>query len=584
MQSYSELLRQRRRISWLNLGLVGVGVVLVGRLFSLQIVNHQRYRVLATREHNRKYEIPASRGQIYLKDGDDRSPLALNQNLKLLYGDPKQVTDPVKAAKALVALTGDSVDDYTKALSSPGEYVVLKQKVTTELASKITALHLDGIGLSDQQYRTYPEGQLASQVVGFVNQDGKGQYGIEGFLDKDLAGTPGRLSAKTDIAGNPIATADNIVDQPVNGKSFILTLDRNIQAQSEKFLKDGVQAVGAKSGSVIVMDPKTGAIKAMANWPTYDANDFGSVKDYSLFSNSVVSDQFEPGSGFKVITMSTGLDTGKVKPDTTYDDSGEFKQDGYVIHNAENHKFGIQTMTDVITKSLNTGVIFVLKSLGGDPNAINLTGKKTLYDYITKHFGFGVATGVEQEGEASGNVVAPNKGANGNNVNYANMTFGQGISVTMIQMANAVSAIANGGKLYQPYLVDTTIEADGTEHKTDPRVINPRVISPEAAKQMTDMMITVVQHGSGWAAKMKGYDVAGKTGTAQIPRADGQGYEDGKNIGSFVGFAPVQDPRFVIMVRINEPKVSGFAETTTVPVFAHIADWMMKYYAVPPNS
>lgn len=574
--------RQLIRITWLNLVMVFFGAIVGWRLFQLQIVSHKHYVALASQSQNRRYEVPAKRGQIYLLDGENKVPLALNQNLKLLYADPTKVKDKVKAAKALTELVGESEKAIYEKLLLPGEYVVLKRGLTSAQIEQIMALRLVGVGSSDQASRIYPEGQLAAQVAGFVNQDGVGQYGLEGFLNEELTGKAGLLKAETDTRGNPIATSDNIVTPPTNGKSFVLTIDRNIQAQAEKFLKEGVESVKATSGSVVIIDPASGAVRAMANWPTYDPNQFVLVKDYGLFSNSVVSSQFEPGSGFKVITMAAGLDTGKVRADTTFDDTGLVELDGRKIRNAENHKFGVQNMTDVIQKSLNTGVIFVLKSLGGDLNTINLAGKKVFYEYVTKKFGFGVPTGIEQVGEASGHINQPTKN-NGNNVNYANMTFGQGLSVTMLQMTNAVASIANGGKLYQPHLIDSTIDGDQHIVKTQPKIINPRVVSPEVARQLTDMMVQVVEKGSGWQAKMKGYKVAGKTGTAQIPRADGKGYEEGKNIGSFVGYAPAHDPKFVMMVRINEPKVPGFAESTTVPVFARISEWLMKYYAVPPQ-
>lgn len=574
--------RQLLRITGLNLVLVVFGGLLGWRLFILQIVEHGKYVALASQSHNRKYEVPAKRGQLYLLDGDQQVPLALNQNLKLLYADPSVIDDKVKAAKAISQLTGDSEQVVFGLLSQPGEYVVLKRGLINDQAAKILALHINGIATSDQSARIYPEGSLAGQEIGFVNQDGVGQYGLEGFLNDELTGKPGLLRAQTDTRGNPIATADNLINPPTNGKNFVLTIDRNVQAQAEKFLKAGVEGVGAVSGSVVIMDPTSGAIRAMANFPSYDPNLYTAVKDYNLFSNQVVSNQFEPGSGFKVITMAAGLDTGKVHPETTYDDTGTVELDGRVIKNAENHKFGIQTMTDVIQKSLNTGVIFVLKMLGGDPKAINLAGKKVFYEYITKKFGFGVPTGIEQVGEVAGHINPSSKNS-GNDVNYANMTFGQGLSVTMLQMTNAAAAIANGGRLYQPYLIDTTIDDNQHKTKTDARIVNQHVVSTEAAKQLTDMMIQVVEHGSGYQAKIKGYKVAGKTGTAQIPRPDGKGYEEGKNIGSFVGFAPAYDPRFVMMVRINEPKVPGFAESTTVPVFGHIAEWLLKYYAVAPQ-
>jgi cell division protein FtsI/penicillin-binding protein 2 len=562
-----------------------LGGIILLRLFSLQVIQHQHYLAVATKEHQRKYEVAAKRGEIFVRDGDIKVPLALNQTLKLLYADPSIIPegDKAKTAQALAGVTGDPVSFYLTALQQSKEYVVLKTKVPGDMASKIKNQNLYGIGLIDQDYRVYPEGQLASQLLGFVNGDGDGQYGVEGYMDDKLKGDPGQLNAKTDTNGVPIATADNIIKQPVDGSSVVLTIDRNIQAQAEQFLKKGVENAKAKSGSVVVIDPKTGAVKAMANYPTYDPNDFGNVTDYSLFTNSIVSDQFEPGSGFKVITMSAGLDTGKVHPDTTYDDTGSVQIDGYTVSNAAGHKDGPGTnMMKVIRDSLNTGVVFVLRQLGTDPNKITPQSKKVLYDYVVKHFGFGVRTGIEQADEAQGYVHAPDHASD---VNYANMTFGQGISVTMMQMVTAVSAIANGGKMYQPYLVDQTISPDGTESsRTLPRVVNDHVISAQAAHDITAMMQVVVEHGSGYLAHLPGYNIAGKTGTAQIPRADGKGYEDNKNIGSFVGFGPVEDPRFVLMVRINEPQINGFAETTTVPVFANISKWLLQYYAIPPSS
>jgi cell division protein FtsI (penicillin-binding protein 3) len=583
LNNYVDLSRQKKRLTWLCLGLVVLSALMTWRLFHLQVMNRDRYLVMASQSHNRKYSIPASRGQIYLKDGEGKVPLALNQNLKLLYADPSMIKDKVKTSKILAPELGESEQVLYQKLNQPGEYVVLKRQLSQDAAKKIAKLNLIGINSLDQPSRTYPEGSLAAQVVGFVNGDGVGQYGIEGYLNEQLAGKPGLLKAKTDVMGNPIATADNIVKAPENGTSYVLTIDRNIQAQAEKFLRQGVENVKAKSGSVIIMDPKTGAIRAMANWPSFDPNNYGAVEDYSVFSNAVVSNQFEPGSGFKAFAMAAGLDSKKVRAETTFNDTGEVEVDGRKIRNAANHKYGISTMSDVMQKSLNTGMVFILKQLGGDADKINLAGKKLLHEYITKKFGFGVATGIEQSGEAAGHINPPSN-RNGNNVNYANMTFGQGLTVTMLQMVDAIAAVANGGELYQPYLIEQSIAADQSTKTTQPKLINGRVISSETSRQLTEMMVRVVEHGSGWPAKMKGYRVAGKTGTAQIPKANGQGYEETKNIGSFVGFAPVDDPKFVMMVRINEPNVAGFAESTTVPVFAQIAQWLVGYYGIPPQS
>jgi cell division protein FtsI (penicillin-binding protein 3) len=580
---YTDSLIQKRRLRLMVTMAAAMGAVLLWRLFYLQVVERGRYLAMASKTQLRQYQIPASRGEIYLLDGENKTPLVLNQNLKTIYANPRLVADKVKASRALAGITGDAEEGYYKLLTQDKSYVTLKTKLPAALAEKVLELKLPGVGALDQQYRVYPEGLLASQITGFVNADGEGQYGVEGFLNTDLAGRPGIVGAKTDTRGNPIATADNMVTPPQHGTSYILTIDRNIQAQAEKYLKQGVEAVGAKSGSVVIMDPATGAVKAMANWPTYNPAEYAKVSDYKLFSNPVVSSLFEPGSGFKVFTMAAGIDTGKVAANTVYDDTGSVEVDGRTIRNAENHRFGNQNMTDVIQKSLNTGMVFVLKSLGGDSEKITIAGKKLLHEYLTKRFGFGVATGIEQSGEAAGRVNPPTT-QNGNNVNYANMTFGQGTSVTMLQMTAAMSAIANGGKLYQPRLIHAEIGPDYEVKTIKPKLINGQSISPTTASTLTGMLEMVVQKGSGWATRMPGYRIAGKTGTAQIPRADGKGYEEGKNIGSFIGFAPAESPRFVMMVRVDEPRTNGFAESTAVPIFGEITKWLLNYYAIAPAS
>lgn len=563
--------------------LVVFGVGLFARLFYLQIVQHNRYLAQASSEHTRKYEIPARRGELFVQDRDGVSPIALNQRLKLLYADPRFVEDKPAAAKKLAEVTGASAADYEARLKKGIEYTVLDGRLSQAVAEKIKALNLPGIGLSERDYRTYPEGQLAAQVLGFVNADGIGQYGVEGYLDGQLDGTPGQLAAKTDTHGIPIATAKNVIKPPVDGTNYVLTIDPNIQAMAEQELAEQVQTVKAKSGSVVILDPATGAVRAMANYPTYDPNQYSKVTDYSVFVNQVVTDQFEPGSGIKAFTMAAGLDQGKIRPDTTYDDPGSIKVGDRIISNAAGDKAGKnKSMTVVLRDSLNTGVVYVLRMLGGDPDKITPTGKKILYDYFTKHFGFGLRTGIEQTSEAPGSVPPPNT----NDVSYANMTFGQGMSATMIQMAAAMGAVANGGRLYQPHVVSGVMKPDGTLQSVKPKIVSDHVMSPAAVRDLTAMLEVVVQRGSGYKAgeMNKGYRIAGKTGTAQIPRPDGKGYIDGANIGSFVGFAPAESPKFVVMVRINEPGVQGYAETTTVPVFADICRWLFKYYGVPPSS
>ncbi len=582
----NDTITQRRRISSYTAMLIFFGLVLAGRLAYLQVVRHGSYLKQATNEHTRKYEIPARRGELFVHDGDSVSPIALNQTLTLVYADPRYVTNKPEVAGKLARVLGGKAETYLDRLNHGIEYTELATRVSSAAADKVRKLNLAGVGLADRDYRSYPEGSLAAQTIGFVNADGLGQYGIEGYLDDALAGAPGQLAAKTDTHGIPIATANNVVKPPVDGTNYLMTIDRNIQAMAESELAAQIKKVGAKSGSIVVMDPSNGAVRAMANFPTFDPNAYSTATDYSVFTNQVVSSQFEAGSGIKAFTMAAGLDQGKVTPTSTYDDPGCYQVDDRKICDAAGDKPGKgKTMTVVLRDSLNTGVMFVLRMLGEKPETFTLNGKKTLYDYFTKHFGFGVRTGIEQSNEAAGSVPLPSNNA-GNNVSYANMAFGQGMSVTMIQMVAAMAAIANGGHLYQPRLVDGTVAADGTVTPSKSKLLADHVMSQKAITDLNGMLQVVVQHGSGYIAggMNPGYKIAGKTGTAQIPKPDGTGYIDGANIGSFVGFAPADNPKFVVMVRINEPGVSGYAETTTVPVFGDVCRWLFKYYGIPPSS
>lgn len=580
MATYNESLRARRRLAVLAslslLVVAGIGL----RLVQVQLLEHGKYLALAKQSQSRKYEVPPKRGEIYVLDGDKKTPLVLNQTLDTLYVDPRYIKDQVKASADLAKATNGDAVKYQQAMAKGGDYVVLARKLTKEQSQGVRDLKLTGVGLQEESYRLYPEGQLASQVTGFVNAEGKGQYGFEAAKDNELAGTPGLLNATTDINGIPIATANNYLKPPVNGNSYVLTIDRNIQSQAEKYLAEGVRNVGAVSGSVVVMDPKTGAVKAMANYPTYDPANYAKVTDYQVFANSVVTNAFEPGSGFKAFTMAAGLDSGKINAGTTYNDTGSFEVNEYTVRNSENRQFGTQSMGQVILRSLNTGVIFILRSMGSDINKITPAGKQLFYDYLTNHFGFGLKTGIEQAGESAGRVNPPKA----SDVNYANMTFGQGLSATMLQMAQAYVPLANGGTMYQPYLVDKVIYPDGRVEEIKPKIIKDHVIKEQTVKDITPMLESVVTQGSGRATNLPGYKVAGKTGTAQVPKQDGSGYDPTKNIGSFTGFAPVGDPKFVMMVRINEPKTAGFAESTTVPVFGNIASWLLRYLAVPPQQ
>lgn len=580
--AFAEAIRSSRRINFVLILMGTILALVIFRLVQVQVVHSADYKQKAISQQSHKFEIPAKRGEIYVADQSDLYPVALNQSLKLMYADPKFIADPGKAAEQLASITGLDEAKLKKDLTYDGNrYIELKQKVSREEADKINDLKIAGIVLKDKDYRFYTEGDMLSHVLGYVNVDGQGQYGIEQYLNDDLTGKTGLLRSVTDSQGVPIVSSANTIVEPQNGQSIVLTIDRSIQTIAQKALKEAVEKNQAESGSIIVMEPDSGAIKALVNYPTYDPNAYGQVKpdDYKVFINSAVSNQYEPGSGFKAITMAAGIDSGKVQANTKFTDTGMVKIDDREVFNANKKSYGATDMAGVIKNSINTGVVFVLKSMGGDIENINRAGRTLFYNYIKK-FGFGVKTGVEQAFEAEGNVKPPTAPS----VDYANMTFGQGIGVTSMQMIQAVAAVANGGKLIQPRLVDKVIDKDNNTKKIEPKIINDRVISPQAAATVANMMIAVVEQGSGHAAQMKGYKVAGKTGTAQVPRPDGKGYEESKNIGSFVGFAPASNPKFIMLVRIDYPKNVSFAELTAVPAFGTVARELVKYYQIPPSG
>lgn len=554
-------------------------IAILYRLVQVQGLHAKDYQAKAYSQQSRKFEIPATRGEIYVNDNDELYPLALNDRQKFLYADPKLISDPKETASKLAPILQLDERQLVEQLTyKDSRYIELKQRVAKQDADKIAELELSGVILQDRDYRYYTEGALFSHVLGYVNADEKGQYGIEEYFNTQLSGKNGQLRAITDNRGVPIATQENVLTPAQNGKGIVLTLDRYIQGIAQAALKRAIETNKAPSGSVIVMEPQSGAVKALVNYPDYDPNAYSKVTDYSQFINSAVSNQFEPGSGFKTITMALGLDAGKIRPQTSFNDTGSTTIGEYTIYNAEKKSFGTVDMGLVIKNSINTGMVFILRLMGGDSSKITKSGKELFYQGVQK-FGFGKKTGIELAGEASGRV----KDTKAADIDYANMTFGQGIGTTSIQMISAVAAIANGGRLVTPYVADKIVQDDGVLTSIDHKARNEQVISKQAANDVAQMMTKVVEGGSGYLTRMPGYKIAGKTGTAQVPRADGKGYEDNKNIGSFVGFAPVDDPKFIILVRVDYPQTNTFAERSAVPAFAEIAKELFKYYNVPPS-
>ncbi len=568
---YLEHTVQKKRINiFFSLTLIFFGIV-VFRLFDLQVIKNGYYSALAKDQHWATRKIPAKRGQIYTKDlkTGEKYLLATNKTLSMVYAVPRQIKDKEEVAQKISGILGMTKEEIFSSINNDKVYVPLKHKLTDDEVSKIENSGLSGVMLEEEEWRDYPEGELASQVVGFVNNEGVGQYGIEGYFNDKLKGKPGEVTLEKDTSGRLIASGNTQENPASNGEDIVLTIDRVVQNYAEKELKAAVNKFGAKEGSVIVMDPKTGNIWAMANYPTFDPNNFTDVKDFDTFKNTGISNVYEPGSIFKIITMAAGIDTGKVTPNTTYVDTGEVKVGSYSIRNASDKVYGQRTMTEVLENSINTGVIFVKDQIGNE----------TFYDYIKK-FGFGALTGIELSGEAN-NPLKSFKSFK--DVNFDTATFGQGIAVTPLQFITAASGIANGGEILKPNIVSEFIMPDGSKTETK-REVKRRVIRKESADTVGAMMVSVVDNGHGKAAKVAGFKVAGKTGTAQIPSKDGKGYDPDKSIGSFILFAPAEDPKFIILVKIDEPHGVQWAESTAAPVAGKLAKEILDYLEVSPGS
>lgn len=561
-----------------------IGVIFAGRLFYLQIIRHDFYEAAALQEHTSKFTLPAQRGLIYAQDGSEGIvPLALNEASYVVYADPRYVTDEAKTADVLRRVAGGNVvDNFEVGLKDKErQYTVLAKQISQKQADLINKENLPGVGMKEQDRRVYPEGQMAAQVLGYVNGDGEGQYGIEQFLNSDLSGKAGLLKTLTDVRGIPLSVGGSNVQQPAqNGKNIILTIDRGVQNYVEQALKSGLDKVHAKHGSVVVMDPSNGAVLGMANYPSFDPAEYYKTSDYEAFQNAVVSSPYEAGSVVKTFTMATGLNEGVVSPDSTYDNTGRVEVGDTVVKNVLQNVNGKRTMTEVFEYSLNTGVVHVLSQLGG--GSLNEQARNKLFGYFGGRFFFGKKTGIEQSGELAGQIIAPDQ-EQGNNVRYANMSFGQGMDTTMIQLASAYSAMVNGGVYYKPHLIYGYIGEDGSQSVTTPQTVKSDVLRSEVSAQLREMM-HIARSKSMPGKDKSGYYVGGKTGTAQIIDPKTGKYIDSNAVGSYLGFGGNETPRYVIMVRVMDAQVGEeFAGSqAAAPIFADISNWLIDYLKVQP--
>lgn len=560
-------------------GILTVTVALiVVRLFQLQVIDHQKYRQLAYQEQVKKLTIPAHRGLIYALDHQTPAPLVMNETVYTMFVDPQVVKDDKAVLAALVGLNQDLIigNPTEKLTQKNTRYQVLARGLSRQQAEVIKAKKLTGIGFQAVSRRIYPEGALASQVLGFVNANG-GQYGVEGKLDKRLTGENGVLEAVTDISDVPLTVGEKYTNIPArNGDNLVLSIDRNIQSQVEKILKAGLEKVGADNGSALVMNPQTGQIMAMVNYPSYSVAEFNKVKDVALFNNATVDRPYEAGSVIKVFTVAMGINEGKITPQTVFYNQDTVKVGDRTIKNAYKGKIGNITMQDALQYSLNTGMVNIISRLGG--GNIDRSARNIIYNYFHDRFRLGQKTNVELP-ETAGIIIPPTE-VEGNAVRYSNMSFGQGMDVTMVQVAAGFSAIINGGVYYQPTVLAGTVE-NGIFKAQAPKVIDGQVVKNTTSTQVRQML-TEARRLYYKNVDRAGYEIGGKTGTSE-KIVDGK-YVENQTIATYLGYGGTNRPEYVIMIRVDGKGKYLAGNTDAAPIFTDISNWLIDYLKLYPKE
>jgi cell division protein FtsI (penicillin-binding protein 3) len=543
----------------LSVMLVAFGGI-AARLATLQVIDNGALAAGGLNQRVHTTQLPAARGRILDRRG---VPLAITLLARDIYADPALVTDPGGEAVQIASLLGERPKDLRPALRAGGTFAYVARQVDLAVAQRIADLHLPGIGELTVPKRYYPAGSLAAQVLGFVGVDGTGLAGLENQYQSVLAGTPGQRTVELAPNGQPIAPGVDHVTPPVDGLSLRTTIDRDIQYEAQQALVAAVKLNGAKSGTVIVMDPTTGDIYAMASYPWFDPNHFAQTNP-DRWRNRAVTDAFEPGSVNKIITAAAAIESGAVSTTERFRVPQSMQVDQYTIHDSHPHPVETMTLGDIIAESSNIGIAKVA----------GVIGKPTLASFLNR-FGYGRPTGLGFPGESGGIIPAL---ADWSAASLATIAYGQGISVTPLQMASVYATIANGGVWVQPRLVSGTVNDGGTFTPT-PRSPTRRVISRRTASILTQMLAYVVADGTGVNAEIPGYQVAGKTGTALVPSPNG-GYYTNRYIASFVGFVPAGAPRVVVAAIVDEP-TTVYGGIASAPLFQRIARYTIQRLGIP---
>lgn len=567
-------------------------MVIVARLFVVQVIEHEKWTKEGEKQHTLRDTIVAERGEILMMDEGKPVPVVMNMHVWKVIIDPKLA----KREKVEVVLEREAKEylivKWDEVWKNPERrYYEVAKNLPIEKAQRIRNEKLAGVWMQQNVKRVYPEGEMGSGLLGFVNTEGKGQYGVEGALDKQLAGKNGLLKTVKDINNTPLTIGGENVRVPaVDGKDIVLTVDRNAQRRVEKALENGIKRSKAEEASAVVMDPRDGRVLAMANLPNYNPEDYGRVKSARNYINQVVAEPYEPASVCKAFAFAAGIEEGVMNPNSKYRNNGVIKVDGWPIQNVYKGLIGEITMQQALNYSLNTGSVQALMWLGGNDAEINQKGRERLYDYYVDKFGLGKATGVELF-ESVGRVALPNQGL-GLNSTYANMTFGQNLNITMMQVAAGFAGLVNGGEFHQPTIVAGEMKKGELEKKPAQQNASRRVVSSETSEIMRKMLYTTRLSRRLNGTDGEGSFVGGKTGTAQVIR-DGK-YVMDETVASYVGFGGVQTKggrgrtaeyddgvdgtaEYVVMVKIAGKGRNLGGEADALPIFDEISRYMQEY-------
>jgi cell division protein FtsI/penicillin-binding protein 2 len=563
----------QRRIAWLAVVLTTVGLVLLGRIVWWQVVPHPEIGTLVPTGSETANIIAPARGNILDANGQYLAASTVYYTLgvspRLLDDSDRQELIPI-----LATLLNKSEAEMAEALSKEGvEYVLLGRNLPATIGQQIEALERDGslnmdaFRLEPTFGRVYPDGELAAHVLGFMNLEGQAHYGLEQYYDRLLRGVEGTWRGISDSWGEQILASLGGYQPARDGADLVLTIDRNVQYMAEQILREGVAENGAAAATMVVVDPRTGGLLAVANQPTYNPNTYGEAESQESYINQAITSLYEPGSTFKVFTLAAALQERVILPTDTYDDRGEIIVGNQKIQNSDKRAHGQTTMTELLAYSRNVGAAHVASLLGA-----------TRFYEAMRRFGIGDVTRIDLALEQKGIMRVPTD-LNWHMSDLGTNSYGQGIAVTPLQITMAYAAIANDGVLMRPYVV-SEVRQEGSVEVREPSAVR-RVLSSEVAQQMTEMMADAVEMGMQ-KAMVPGYRMAGKSGTAGIP--DAEGYKNRFVIASFVGFGPVPDPRFVILVKYEKPQEGYWGVDVAAPTFARMAEFLLDYYGIPPTQ